>query len=152
MSGSGNSNILYEEDFTILDINPEGKSSPHFKNVSRVVAQGMTFNMSLVIDIQTELFPLKMKDKFNLALASKLNIDDEPDDGTFNQDGKPTLLDKYDYGMHGKVFRYEHEKEHDVAVYISYGGLLMKLVGKQRYLNTVELDNPIYCLIRKSVE
>jgi len=140
MAGSGSSNILYEDVFNIEDINPEGKSSTQFHNVGRVIAKGATYEMDLVIDIQTELFPLKIGDKFTLALASTLDLEGKPDDGTFDQSGKPTLLDKFDYGMHGKVFRYEHEGEHRVAVYVSYGGMLMKLVGDQRHLNAIELD------------
>mmetsp|Transcript_2028 Transcript_2028/g.3617 ORF Transcript_2028/g.3617 Transcript_2028/m.3617 type:complete len:110 (+) Transcript_2028:367-696(+) len=106
--------------------------------------------MDLVIDIQCEIFPMKLKERFNFALASTLDMEGKPDDGTYNQSGEPTLLDKFDYGMHGKVFKYEYEGEHRIAIYASYGGLLMKLVGDQRNLNNIELDSRVYCLIKRT--
>ncbi|GBG27476.1 DNA-directed RNA polymerases I, II, and III subunit rpabc3 [Hondaea fermentalgiana] len=146
------SGILFEDTFEVKDVNPKGKSSTQFKNVSRIVARGATFEMDLVVDIQSELFPMAMNERFTLALASTLDMDGKPDDGTYNQSGAPTLLDKFDYGMHGRVFSYEYvgEGEHRVAIYASYGGLLMKLVGDQRKLNTIDLDTRIYCLLKRS--
>ncbi|CAK8986335.1 DNA-directed RNA polymerases I [Durusdinium trenchii] len=142
--------ILFEDIFDVLEVNPKNKSSVQFKNVSRLVARGVTFEMDLVIDIQSEIFPMKAKDRFTMALASTLDMEGKPDDGTYNQSGEPTLLDKFDYGMHGKVFKYEYEGEHRIAIYASYGGLLMKLVGDQRNLNNIDLDSRIYCLIKRA--
>lgn len=87
---------------------------PTSTTVSRIIARGVTYEMELVIDIQTELYPLKTKDKFTLALASTLDMSGKPDDGRFNQSGEATLLDKFDYGMHGKVFRYDLIGDHRV--------------------------------------
>ncbi len=35
-------------------------------------------------------------------------------------------------------------------VYVSYGGLLMKIVGDQRALSALELDSMVYCLIKRT--
>ena len=43
-----------------------------------------------------------------LALASSLRLDGKPDADYWEPDGKPTLFDQYDYGMAGKVFKYEY--------------------------------------------
>lgn len=83
-------------------------------SVSRIVARGLTYEMELVIDIQTELYPLRTTDKFTMALASTLDMSGKLDDGTYNQTGEATLLDKFDYGMHGKVFRYDLVGDHRV--------------------------------------
>ena len=138
--------LLYEDIFRVQAVNPEGKK---FENVSRLVCRGVTFEMDLVIDIHSEIYPLKLRDEFTLALASTLDLEGKPDEEKFNQSGKLTLLDKYDYCMHGKVFSYEHVGELKVAVYVSYGGMLMKLVGDQRHLQSLELDTKVYCLLRK---
>jgi len=144
--------ILFEDNFEVEEVNPKGKSSTAFHNVARIFAKGVTFEMELVIDIQSQLFPLRARERFQLALASTLSMDGTPDNNTYNQSGEHSQLDKFDYGMHGKVFKYEYEGEHRIALFVSYGGLLMKLVGDQRNLNKIELDSNIYCLIKKTKE
>lgn len=150
---SSNDNILYEDNFVVDDLNPEGKSSKTFKNIGRVIASGTTYDVSMVVDIQIELFPIKLKDRLTIALASNLSLTGgkkqtgnsskamkRGHDGGYDQSGEPTLLDKFDYGMYGKVFKCEPIDEHKMAVYVSYGGLLMKVVGDQRHLSAIELD------------
>jgi len=41
----------------------------------------------------------------------QLNIDVKAgDDGTYDQSGRKTLADQYEYVMYGKVYKYEEEK------------------------------------------
>jgi hypothetical protein len=80
-----------------------------------------------------------------------------------------TLLDDYEYGMHGRVFKYEHLADRRVyvrahasrnrhgsvsavcrAVVASFGGLLMMLSGEQRHLIRLHLDSAVYALLRKA--
>lgn len=105
--------------------------------------------MDLTLDINSEIYPMKQGEKFTLALVSTLDLDGKQDDGIFDQSAKPTLLDRYEYGMYGKVFKYEHEGKERVAIYASFGGLLMCLRGEQRHLHLIKNDSRIYCLIRK---
>ena len=42
--------------------------------------------------------------------------------------------------MYGKVFKNGPIDEHKMAVYVSFRGLLMKVVGGQRHLSCIELD------------
>lgn len=65
--------------------------------------------MDLTLDINSEIFPMKNSEKFTLALASTLDLDGKPETNEFDQSGKPSLLDRYEYGMYGKVFKYEYE-------------------------------------------
>lgn len=51
--------------------------------------------------------------------------------------------------MYGKVFQYDHEGGNTVAIYASFGGLLMCLRGEQRHLHLIHNDTRIYCLLRK---
>jgi len=64
----------------------------------------------------------------------------EDDVDTYDQSGKETLLDKYDYGMCGKVFRYERTKTDKVAIIASFGGLLMMLQSHPSHLVNISLD------------
>lgn len=136
--------------------------------VTRVVGKGVSYELELTLDINSEVWRLKKNDKFTFALVSTLDLEGKPDDGIYNQSGKvchaitlckhrriliwllqATLLDRYDYGMYGKIFQYEHEGGNNVAIYASFGGLLMRLRGEQRHLHLVHNDSRIYCLLRK---
>ena len=51
--------------------------------------------MELLIDINSELWPVAANDKISFALATTLNLDGEPDDGTYQPQEKGTsLLDR----------------------------------------------------------
>lgn len=48
----------------------------------------MTYNMEMLIDINTDVYPLKANDKFTLALASTLYKDNRPDPGVYTDYSK----------------------------------------------------------------
>ena len=86
----------------------------------------------------------------HLMTSSPSSSNPGPSTYEYNQNfGVKTLLDSYEYGMHGKVFRYEHHEGMRVSAYVSYGGLLMKLTSHQAVLRQIRLDERLYCLIRK---
>ena len=61
-------------------------------------------------------------------------------------------MDKYDYVMYGKIFKYKDNTSAGharVEVFISYGGLLMQLIGDPKKLEELEVDSPVYLLMRK---
>ena len=63
--------------------------------------------------------------------------------------GKPSLMDNYDYVMYGKIFKYKDNSSAGharVEVFISYGGLLMQLIGelvKDGYLTFAAREFPM---------
>jgi hypothetical protein len=80
--------------------------------------------MDMLLDVNSEVYPVSPKGRYSCALASTLSLDGSPDDGEFNQSGQvtncysmkhnnvtnhfcaqPTLLDRYEYGMYGKLFK-----------------------------------------------
>ena len=79
-----------------------------FDRVDRIAAVATTSETSLKLDLACEVFALAPGERFTLALASSLRLDGKPDADYWEPDGKPTLLDQYDYGMAGKVFKYEY--------------------------------------------
>ena len=86
--------------------------------------------MALDLDINSDLFNLEMRDRFTFALASTLALDGSQDPGTFDQSGAPSLLDQYDYAMYGKLYKWKQDQpKAPVEVYVSFGGLLMRLKG-----------------------
>jgi hypothetical protein len=56
--------------------------------VSRIQAQSQTYNLELTLDMNTEIYPMKVFDKFSLALTQRLRKDGEPDDGVYDQSGE----------------------------------------------------------------
>lgn len=59
----------------------------------------------LVIDINTEIYPMSHDKRFTLVLASTLSLTNAPSTGVYDQSRIPSLLDDYEYAMHGKVFK-----------------------------------------------
>jgi len=142
------SSILFEDIFDVKDIDKDGKK---FDKVSRIMASSENYEMELILDVDVDIYPITFGEKFSIALASTLNLDGSPDEGVFDQTGKPSLADKYEYVMYGKVFKQTEEKAPSlkVAIYVSYGGLLMMLKGDPRNLQGIDVDTRIYLLMRK---
>lgn len=90
--------------------------------------------------------------KFTLALAPTLSMDGTPEDPAYDQSGKESLSDSYEYVMYGKVFKKQDDIEGGMrksTVNISFGGLLMQLKADPKNLQDVDIDNRVYVLIRK---
>jgi DNA-directed RNA polymerase I, II, and III subunit RPABC3 len=56
--------------------------------VTRVVCKGVSYELELTLDINSEVYRLRQNEKFTLALVSTLDLEGKPDDGIFNQSGK----------------------------------------------------------------
>jgi len=140
--------LLFEDIFDIKNIDKDGKK---FEKVSRIHGISENYEMELILDVNTDIFPLEINQKLSFALSSTLNLDGTPDEGTFDQSSKPSLLDKFEYVMYGKVFKYQEERSPTLklALYVSFGGLLMMLKGDPRNLVGIENDSRLYLLIRK---
>eukprot|EP00937_MAST-01D_sp_MAST-1D-sp2_P002701 g2701.t1 len=139
--------VLFEDIFDVRELNPDGKK---FDRVTRCVCKGVSYEMDLVIDINSDVYPVRERDRFSCAIASTLSLDGKPDSGEYDPTGQPSLLDRYEYCMHGKMFRYESDKDDRCTVFVSFGGLLMALGGDQRHLASLKLDSRLYFLMRKT--
>jgi len=159
------SNIVFDDIFTISDIDKEGKK---FDRVSRLYAHSKNYDMDLTLDYNIELYPLKSDESFALALASSLakgpaantngagagagNVGEEDkDEPVWRPDGKGRggLEEDYDYVMYGKVYRFDQGNAEIVTAYASFGGLLMSLTGSFRHMTSIVLGDPVYILLRK---
>lgn len=143
--------VLFEDIFDVKDVDPEGKK---FDRVSRLHCDSESFKMDLILDVNTQLYPMELGDKFRLVLATTLHEDGAPDDGEFNPlwEQQPSRADQFEYVMYGKIYRIEGD-ESDVAsrlsAYVSYGGLLMRLQGDANNLHGMTIDQNIYLLMKK---
>ncbi|KDP43918.1 hypothetical protein JCGZ_20928 [Jatropha curcas] len=144
------SNILLFEDIFVVDkLDPDGKK---FDKVSRIEAHSQNCDMFMHLDVNSEIYPMAVGDKFTMALAHTLNLDGTPDTGYYTQGARKTLADKYEYIMHGKLYKISEEgsgRNVKAEIFVSYGGLLMMLKGDPSHVNQFELDQRLFLLIRK---
>jgi DNA-directed RNA polymerase I, II, and III subunit RPABC3 len=141
---------LFEDIFEITALNPDGYK---FERVNRLQATGTTFECELLLDINCEIYTLRETDKFTLVLASTLHLDGSPADHFSyvprTNNSELTLADSYEYVMHGRVFDMSFKKDGTVVIAISFGGLLMRLIGDQRHLTSIQPDQRLYLLLKK---
>lgn len=142
------SGILFEDMFNVESID-----NARYNKVSRIEAQSSTSqDIKITLDINRELFPVKDNDSLTIALASSLGNESSmlTSNGSWRppKRGDRSLADDYDYVMYGTVYKFEESSDNDkMAVYISFGGLLMRLEGGYRSLSSLKQENA-YILIR----
>ncbi|KAJ1841461.1 DNA-directed RNA polymerases I, II, and III subunit RPABC3 [Coemansia sp. RSA 2703] len=148
-------NILFTDTFEAKEINKEGKV---FDRVSRIDGRSQTHDMSLILDINSELYPVDAGDKFKLTLASSLSLSDTKEQAAFGKaeanwrsyiNGEErSLADDYDYVMFGRVYRYDDASGSKVSAFVSFGGLLMCLEGDIRHLQNFVVGDSVYLLMK----
>ena len=79
--------------------------------VSRIHGESESFKMGLILDVNIQLYPMKIEDKFRLVLSTSLKDEAVTEDADFltMEDG-PSLADSFEYVMHGKVYRIEADE------------------------------------------
>ncbi|KAJ4751453.1 hypothetical protein LUZ62_085858 [Rhynchospora pubera] len=142
--------LLFEDIFILQRLDPDGKK---FDKVTRIEAKSEQFDMYMQLDINTEIYPMRVGEKFTMVLAPTLNLDGTPDSGYFLQGNRKTLTDKFEYVMHGKLYKISEDSSSGqaakVEIYASFGGLLMMLKGDPSNASNFELDQRLFLLIRK---
>mmetsp|Transcript_18195 Transcript_18195/g.54662 ORF Transcript_18195/g.54662 Transcript_18195/m.54662 type:complete len:144 (-) Transcript_18195:1968-2399(-) len=139
------SNILFEDIFDIQELKQD-----HFDKVARMEARGENYEMRLSLDVNVDIYPLRVAQKVSLALASSIHSDGSVDQGAYDHrlHERQTLLDKYGYACYGKLFKCLNTKDGLIQIYASFGGLMMMLEGDPRNIQSIELDEHIYLLMR----
>ncbi|GHP02987.1 hypothetical protein PPROV_000174200 [Pycnococcus provasolii] len=145
---------LFEDTFVVDTVDADGRK---FDLVSRLEAHSDKFDMRLKLDVNVDVYPLnKSQQRFVLLLADTLNLDGtrDPEEGVYTEalmQGKPSLADKYEYVMYGKVFKVVPGAVGGAAheIIASFGGLLMSLKGAAQELKDLKRDLRVFILIRK---
>ncbi len=66
--------------------------------------------MDMILDVNTQIYPVDLNDKFSVVLTTTLKVDESPDDGEYNPiDTGPSKADQFEYVMHGKTYRIDAE-------------------------------------------
>lgn len=143
--------IIFDDMFKVKSVDPDGKK---FDRVSRYFCEAESFKMELIIDINSQIYPLKQNDKFRLVLATTLREDGLADEGEYDPKAEYPRIKQYEYVMYGKVYRLEDDDTGTdggkLAAYASFGGLLMRLKGEAINLHGFEVDMNLYLLMKKT--
>lgn len=144
------SNTVFDDIFVVNDVDPG-----RYNKVSRIEATSTTQEQcNLSLDVNTDLFPIQLQDQVSIAVATSLSLDKTTQDSSATRSWKPpqpnerSLADDYDYVVYGVSYKFEEVSKDLIAVYFSFGGLLMRLEGNYRTLNNVKQENA-YLLIRR---
>lgn len=78
--------------------------------VSRLHCESESFKMDLILDVNTQIYPVELGEKFRLVLATTLREDGTPDDGEYNPiESGTSRADQFEYVMYGKTYRIDSE-------------------------------------------
>ncbi|EST09415.1 RNA polymerase, Rpb8 [Kalmanozyma brasiliensis GHG001] len=157
---------LFDTQFVVNQIDPDGKK---FDRVSRIIASSPSLEMTLSIDIATDVWPVSEGQQLTFQLASTLKketaaskladgADGETQDAAsqaaerdawrLDQPGNGGIADDFDYVMFGKIYRYDEKVADEVTVYGSFGGLMMALTGNFRHMSNITIGSNVYLLMR----
>ncbi|XP_068310243.1 DNA-directed RNA polymerases II and V subunit 8A-like [Pyrus communis] len=155
--------FLFDDIFSIEKVDPDGKK---FDKVSRIVAQSEKHDVLLLLDVNTEIYPMHVKEKFLMVLSRTLEWSGAPVTGKRGQVEQKSLADKFEYIMHGLLYKMStassesskgnpkasdegSKTEVKVEVYASFGGLQMMLKGDPSSCTKFKIDQNLFLLIRK---
>ena len=80
--------------------------------VSRINAEARVNKLSIELDINSDIYPMEAHSFYKFVLATSVNADgsDTFDIMKYENEGSGSgmgsLIDQYEYVMHGKIFKY----------------------------------------------
>ncbi|EAS03759.1 RNA polymerase rpb8 (macronuclear) [Tetrahymena thermophila SB210] len=121
--------ILVDDTFIASNIIKE----PKYVRTWRVILNNET--LSIEIDINFDLFPMEQDKKYQVILT---------------QSFLPEYKKSFSYAMYGKIFKIDLEQDQYQSIYISYGGLVMKMRGKLNDMSqSIKNETRCYILLRQ---
>lgn len=130
----------------------ESVDKGRYDRVARIQATcTASSDITLLLDVNTDLLPVTVGETLTIALASSLSLDGEAGATRSWRPPKPdekSLADDYQYVMHGTVYKFTESTGDKLAMYASFGGLLMCLEGSHRHLANLKQEH-IYLLVRR---
>ena len=105
---------LFEDHFSITSADPQ-----KYDRVARIVGHSPDHSVEMTLDINTDVYPIQPGETVTMLLASTLNLDGTKDDEKGWREPKPGeagLADMFDYVCHGKIYRFEENKDDKMYV------------------------------------
>lgn len=109
--------VLFDDYTRVTEID-----ASKYERVARLTSTGSD-KTSITLDINTELYPVAVNDNLHIQLTQTLSDD---------------LKDAAEYIMYGKIYRFDEGKGDQTNVFISFGGLLMRIEGPYRKLSRMQ--------------
>ncbi|KAG5538902.1 hypothetical protein RHGRI_019446 [Rhododendron griersonianum] len=117
--------VLFDDAIKVDRLDPDGKK---FDKVSRIEAQSEEKDMHIQLDVNTEVYPIRVGEKFRMALAPTLNLDGSAVTSYLPEGKSKSLADKFEYVMHGLLYKMsEDDSSGTVKVYVIVIVLLFKM-------------------------
>ena len=101
------------------------------------------------VDINIQIYPIALKESFLIRVS---NCDNVPNLYVPEDANKPSEKDNFDYVSYGVVFDVV-EKNNEITVFASFGGLIMRVNGKANSLSAFRKDGKearIYLMIKRA--
>uniref|UniRef100_A0A0K0D654 DNA-directed RNA polymerases I, II, and III subunit RPABC3 n=1 Tax=Angiostrongylus cantonensis TaxID=6313 RepID=A0A0K0D654_ANGCA len=101
------------------------------------------FSMELILDVNTQIYPVNLNDKFRLMITTSVRDDGMPDEGEHDPQANYSRVAQFEYVMFGRVYRIEGDDSGSdgtrIAAYASFGGLLMRLKGEVWFVSHLRI-------------
>eukprot|EP00703_Trepomonas_sp_PC1_P001963 JAP94643.1 RNA polymerase II subunit Rpb8 [Trepomonas sp. PC1] len=142
-------NILYESRFTVQKVIDCSKEYDNLARVEMINERGQVCQL----DVHNELFSqiLSVGTTTDITICTKLVIssDTEMEAGTpaYNPavaENLQKVLQTINYCMHGTVFEFQNEKNGNVQLFASFGGLILNLSEEPSELVKFKCGNAFY--------
>ncbi|KAL0375672.1 UNVERIFIED_CONTAM: DNA-directed RNA polymerases II, IV and V subunitB [Sesamum calycinum] len=101
--------FLFDEIIKVLKID----SQVVYDKVSRINAESEDGDSILELDVHTELYPMLPGEKYRMVISRTLNVDGSAVAGYFPEGKQKSLADKFEYVMHGLLYKMSEVKEKD---------------------------------------
>jgi len=143
--------FLLEDTFEVKELDPEGRK---FDLVSRGVMRSERHEMDCIMDVNVDVYPIETGIRLAVAWSKTIEADGKPSPDFFDKalymGKRKSLMDDFEYVTCGRVYKVDNvPQQQRISVYVSYGGLLQKIVGDTQSLKDFEMDATIYCLMRR---
>lgn len=142
--------VILEDTFVVTGLNPDGAV---YLRVSRIQCATDGGDLNITMDVNTEQFPVSINERLTIILSTSLELGGQPGGKNYDHSiyHRPTRLNECDYAMHGRVYGHEVDEDSlNVAVHISCGGLLTRIIGKPQSLRDIHYNSELYILIKRS--
>ncbi|KAI9721925.1 MAG: hypothetical protein M1812_001881 [Candelaria pacifica] len=137
---------LFDENFNVNSLNAQ-----KYDRVARISASSVSNDITLTLDVNTELYPCSVGDNLRIVLVTTLALDGakQTEKGWREASrGEATAADTYDYVCYGKIYRFEEGEGENIKVFVSFGGLLLYMDGPYKKLTPLRIDH-VYLMMKK---
>ncbi|KAI5647629.1 hypothetical protein M9H77_33634 [Catharanthus roseus] len=135
-----------DEIILVQNIDVEGKK---YDKVSRIDARNEGGEIYMQLDVHSEIYPMRAKEKYRMLLSETLSLDGS---ASYPEGKQKSLADKFEYVMHGLLYKISEEKskaETKVTAFISFGGLQLMVKAPYSKMIRFRVDQRLFLLLRK---